>query len=524
MEPRPELEEQGDRVARSGLFVGLQPFMAATSVALVFGFVAYTSLDVERAGIVFGAARDWIAQSLAGYYVAMATLVLVMTLGLMVSPYGRLRLGGEGEEPEFSNFTWIAMLFSAGLGIGLLFWSIAEPITHLAGNPFADMEGIASNTPEAANVALRISIFHWGLHGWAFYAFIGLVMAYFAYRKNLPLTIRSSLYPFIGDRIYGPAGHIVDLLALLGTVFGTATSLGLGASQMSTGLGKLFGIEPSVSQQIILIAIISAAATLSAVSGLRRGIRLLSEWNVRLSIVLLVFMLAAGPTVHLLKLLAFAPWDYLCNVIQMGVWVDLDPNASWQGAWTLFYWGWWISWGPFVGMFIARISRGRTIRGFLVGAVLVPTLLSLIWLCLFGGTALNIELLQSSTGLARTVSQDMTLALYRTLDLMDVGLWTWPAGALATALITTWFVTSADSMTLVVCTILSLGNPHPPRRHRIFWGTTVGVVAAALLLAGGLQALQTASIVAALPFSIVMLIMAAALFRSLAQESSDGTR
>ncbi len=524
MELRPEPVQHSDQVARSGVVKGLQPFTAVTSVVLVFGFVAYTSLDVDRAGIVFGAARDWIAQSLAGYYIAFATLILVMTLGLMVSPYGRLRLGGEHEAPEFSNFTWIAMLFSAGLGIGLLFWSIAEPLTHLAGNPFADMDGIAPHTAEAATVALRISIFHWGLHGWAMYSFAGLVMAYFAYRKNLPLTIRSALYPFIGERIYGPLGHTVDLLAILGTVFGTATSLGLGASQMSTGIGELSGIDPSASQQIVLIVVISAAATLSAVSGLHRGIRLLSEWNVRLSMVLLTFMLVAGPTVFLLERLAVAPWDYLVNMFQMGIWVDRDPSASWQGAWTLFYWGWWISWAPFVGMFIARISRGRTVRGFLVGAMLVPTLLSLIWLCLFGGTALNIELLESSAGLARTVSEDMTLALYRTLDLLDVGIWTWPIGALSTALITTWFITSADSMTLVVCTILSLGNPNPPRRHRIFWGTTVGAVAAVLLLAGGLQALQTASIVAALPFSVVMLVMAAALFRSLAQESNEPTR
>lgn len=518
MSEPPDSNANKGHLATTGPFVGLQPFVATASVVLMLAFVAFACIDVVAAENAFGAARDWIAQTLSGYYVAIATLMMFLSFWLMFSRYGRIRLGADDEEPEFSTFSWIAMLFSAGLGVGLLFWSIAEPIQHLAGNPFASMEEVAPNTADAARIALRITIFHWGLHGWAIYSLTGAVMAYFAYRKGLPLTIRSALYPIIGDRIYGLPGHAVDLLALLGTVFGTATSLGLGASQMSTGFGYLFDIEPSLGLQLLLIASISVAATLSAVSGLHRGVRLLSEWNVRISVLLLVFVLLAGPTMDLLALLVTAPLDYLKNMIQMGVWIDSDPAARWQSAWTLFYWGWWISWAPFVGMFVARISRGRTLREYLVGTMLIPTVLSVIWLCLFGGTALDIELASPESGLAQMVREDMTVALYRTFELLDVGFFTWPAAALATLLISTWFITSADSMTLVVCTILSLGNIHPPRRHRIFWGSTVGIVAGALLFAGGLQALQTASIVAALPFSIVMLIMVASFVRSLSQE------
>ena len=524
MEKRATGTPHRDLVARSGPLKGVHPVMGITSVVLVSAFVAFTNLDVERAATLFGEVRDWIALHLAGYYVAFACGVLILCLGIIASPYGRIRLGSPDEKPEFSNFSWIAMLFSAAVGIGLLFWSIAEPIQHFEGNPFAATANAPPNGPEAARVAMRVVVFHWGLHGWAIYALVGLSMAYFTYCKGLPLTIRSSLYPFLGDRIFGLPGHVVDLLAILGTIFGTATSLGMGAIQMSTGFNYLFGLEPTTSLQILLIGLISIVAILSAVSGLNRGIRILSEWNIRVSAVLLAFFLIAGPTVYLVQLLFIVPWEYVINFIPMGIWVEPDPEPGWQSTWTLFYWGWYISWAPFVGMFFARISRGRTIRGFLVGAVIVPTLLCIFWLCLFGGTALNIQLTDSASGLAQTVSQDMAASLYRTLELMDVALFTWPVAGLATILIASWFITSADSMTLVVCTILSLGNPHPPNRHRIFWGTSLGLVASALLLAGGLQALQTASIVAALPFSIVLLLMATALVVSLVRDGGNGSR
>jgi choline/glycine/proline betaine transport protein len=510
-------EHEPKMVASSGLFKGINPTMGRASLVLVLGFVVYTISDVERAGEVFGAVRDWIGGTLAWYYVAFVCVILFSTVWLSISRYGGIRLGADDERPEFSTFSWVAMMLGASIGIGLLFWSITEPIQHFQANPFADMAGIEARSPEAAQMAMRLVIFHWGIHGCAVYAFVGLTMAYFSYRKGLPLTIRSALYPLIGKRIYGPAGHAVDLLALFGTVFGIATSLGLGAAQMSTGIEYLFGFDASLLSQLLVVAVFSAVATMAAVSGVRRGIRIVSEWNIRISVVLLAFILVAGPTSFLLGLYIRSIGDYLWSAIPMGFWVDPDPEAQWQSAWTIFYWGWFISWGPFVGMFIARISRGRTIRSLLIGTLLVPTALAMLWHCLFGGTALFIEL-HGPGGIVEAVGNDLTSALYRTLELMDVAPWTWLAAATATLLIGTWFITSSDAATLVICTILAAGNPHPPNSYRIFWGAGVGAVAAALLVAGGLQALQTASIVAALPLSVVMLIMGCGFAKSLARE------
>jgi choline/glycine/proline betaine transport protein len=379
------------------------------------------------------------------------------------------------------------------------------------------MAGATAGSPAAARVAMRVTIFHWGLHPWATYAFTGLAMAYFSYRKGLPLAVRSALHPLIGDRIYGWPGHAVDLLAIFAVVFGTATSLGLGAAQMSTGLGHLSGTALPSMTPVLIASGIGIIATLSAVSGLHRGIKILSEWNIRVSAVLLGFLILAGPTAYLFVLCATSLGDYLRHLVAMGFWLAPDSSGEWQSRWTIFYWAWWISWAPFVGMFVARISRGRTLRGFLFGVLVVPTVLSTLWLCIFGGTALDIEL-SGPGGLIEAVGADLTSALYRTLELMEVGFWSWPAAALATGLIATWFITSADSMILVICTILSLGNPHPRRRYRVASGLGLAVLTALLILAGGLDSLQSASIAAALPFSIVMLIMGYGLVKSLLQE------
>ncbi len=404
------------------------------------------------------------------------------------------------------------------MGIAMLFWSIAEPIKHFQGNPFITMAGIEAGSAQAAQVAMRISFFHWGFHGWAIYAVAGLAMAWFAFRKGLPLTIRSALYPLLGDRIYGPTGHAVDLLGVFATVFGVATSLGLGVSQMNAGLNYLFGIDVSITWQVGLILGISAAATFSAVSGVSKGIRILSELNLKLTMILFAFFLFAGPTVFLLGFYVTSVGDYLANMIPMGFWVDPNPESQWQGWWTVFYWGWYISWAPFVGMFIARISRGRTVREFLLGVILVPCLVSFLWLALFGGTALHMEL-YGDGGIVEAVNKDLTTALYVTLEALNVEWATWPMAALATLMILTWFVTSADSGTLVICTLLSMGSNNPPKKFRVIWGMTVGSVAAVLLMAGGLKALQAASIAAALPFSIVMALMVVGLINSMISNS-----
>ncbi len=343
-------------------------------------------------------------------------------------------------------------------------------------------------------------------------------MAYFAFRKGLPLTIRSALYPILGDKIYGPTGHAVDLLGVFATIFGVATSLGLGVSQMNAGLNYLFGMEISVINQVILIAVISVAATFSAVSGVAKGIRILSELNIKLTAILFLFFLFAGPTVFLLGFYVTSVGDYLWNMIPMGFWTDPNPESQWQGWWTVFYWGWYISWAPFVGMFIARISRGRTVREFLLGVILVPCLVSFLWLSLFGGTALHMEL-YGDGGIVAAVNDNLTTALYVTLEALNIEWATWAMAALATLMILTWFVTSADSGTLVICTLLSMGSENPPHKFRVIWGLGVGAVAAVLLLAGGLKALQAASIAAALPFSIVMIMMIIGLLSSMLTDS-----
>lgn len=512
--------QKNKNIAESGFFTGINPSMGILAKAMVAAFLLFTILNVEFAGGVYADVKNWIQTTLNWYYVSLISIFFFLCIWLTVGRFGNLRLGADDEKPQFSFFSWFAMLFGAGMGIAMLFWSIAEPIYHFQGNPFITMEGIEAQTAEAAQVAMRISFFHWGFHGWAIYAVAGLAMAYFAYRKGLPLTIRSALHPILGDRIYGPIGHAVDLLGVFATIFGVATSLGLGVSQMNAGLNYLFGMEISVINQVLLIAVISVVATFSAVSGVQKGIRILSELNVKLTVILLGFFLFAGPTIFLLGFYITSVGDYVANMVQMGFWTDTNPESKWQGWWTVFYWGWYISWAPFVGLFIARISRGRTVREFLLGVILVPCLVSFLWLALFGGTALHMEL-YGAGGIVEAVNKDLTTALYVTMEALNVNdTLTYGMAALATLMILTWFVTSADSGTLVICTLLSMGKDHPPVKFRIIWGLTVGAVAAVLLLAGGLKALQAASVSAALPFSVVMVLMIVGLLKSLFTNST----
>ena len=503
-------------VTKKGILSGANSFMAITAAALVMVFLAFTIFNLELADKAYVGLQRLISTRLAAYFVWLVTAIAGFSLLVAISPFGAVKLGGDDEQPAFGYFSWFAMLFSAGVGTGILFWSVAEPMIHYQGNPFIELAGIEPNTEAAAMVAQRITLFHWGIHGWAIYAVIGLCLAYFSYRKGLPLSVRSAMYPLLGNRIYGPLGHAIDLLAIFSTVFGIATSLGLGASQMNGGLNYLFGIEISALNQVILIIVVSAIATLSAVSGVRRGIRRLSEFNIWLSLVLIAFVLAAGPTVTLIWSFLVGTADYLMEFVTMGVWVDPDKSSGWQGTWTIFYWGWWIAWGPFVGMFMARISRGRTIRQYLFGTLIVPTIAGFFWLCIFGATAFNIE--QTGVGgLVEVVNTDMTAALFKTIEFLDVEWATWAMVLLSTVLIVTWFVTSSDSGTLVICTMLSIGDTRPPRKFRIFWGMAVGLVAGVLLLAGGLQTLQAASTAIAVPFSVVILLMMVGLSKSLWQ-------
>ena len=517
--------------AKSGFLKGLNPTMAIWSKFLVFALVIMAFVATKGVGDFFTGINNFLVGTMKWYYLGIVASFLFFVIWLLFSRYGNLRLGKDTDRPEFSYFSWFAMLFGAGMGIGLVFWSIAEPIYHFQSNPFIAED--ASQTAEAAQVAMRLTLFHWGLHPWAIYVIVALALAYFAYRKDLPLTIRSSLYPLIGDKIYGPLGHLADLLAVYGTVFGVATSLGLGVQQMATGLYEITGwgfwvtetvtdgvtkTEPALAAMMVLIAIISGLATVSVVSGVGKGVKILSEVNLWLSIVILAFFIAFGPTRYLLASFLQNIGDYVGQVIPLSLWTNAnDETSQWQGWWTAFYWGWWMSWAPFVGMFIARISRGRTIREFILGVLLVPTLLGAVWLTAFGGTALHIELFGDG-GIVEAVKSDLTSALYVTIEKMNAGFMGSIAAIVATILIATYFITSSDSGTLVVNTLLSVGHENPPTVHRVIWGLGEGFVAAALLMAGGLKALQAAAIAAALPFSIIMIFMMIGLVKSLRQE------
>ena len=524
-----------DLVASSGLLKGLHTGMGLAAKGMVAAFVVFTVLNVEFANGVYSAIRGWIQASLSWYYIIVVMGMVMLCIMLMFSRYGSIRLGDDDSRPEFSNFSWFAMLFSAGVGIGILFFGVAEPAFYFdnsgafgyPNNPHADLAGATAMDMNRAVHAMRVTYFHWGFHGWAVYVIIGLCLAYFGFRKKLPLTMRSALYPVIGDKIYGPIGHGVDLLAVFGTIFGVATSLGLGVNQMATGLNVLFGVDPGIITQVILIVVISIIATISAVSGVGNGIRIISEWNIWLSVVLLAFFLFFGPFQWLMGFFVTSIGDYLWNVIPMGFWTaGTSEEIAWQGGWTIFYWGWWISWAPFVGMFIARISRGRTIREFMIGVMFVPTTIAFFWLCMFGGNAIYMELMaEGGVGTAGIVdlvrAWNLPAALYGTIErLTEFSILQWLMSALATLLLATWFITSSDSGTLVITTMLSMGDDDPPKRFRIVWGLGEGFVAAVLLLAGGLQALQTAAIAAALPISVIMIFMAYGLVKSLAEDNS----
>ncbi len=529
---------QEEMVAKTGILAGLHPGMGIAAKGMVAAFVIFTVLNVDLAGNVYGAIRGWIESGLAWYYISAMTVMLGTCVYLMFSKWGSIRLGDDDSRPEFSNFSWFAMLFSAGVGIGILFFGVAEPIFYFdnsaafgyPNNPHADLNGHDEMNIQRGVDALRVAYFHWGFHGWAVYVVVGLCLAYFGFRKKLPLTMRSALYPLIGEKIYGPIGHAVDLLAVFGTVFGVATSLGLGVSQMATGLNVLFGIDPGIPTQLALILVISVIGTASAVSGVGNGIRIISEWNIWLSIVLLAAFVVIGPFDFLMSLFVTSFGDYLWNVVPMGFWTaNQEGNSAWQGAWTIFYWGWWISWAPFVGMFIARISRGRTIREFMVGVMFVPTTIAFFWICMFGGNAIWQELnAANGAGIIDTVNAwNLPNALYGTIENLGRMSWmgdlswiVWPLSALATFLLASWFITSSDSGTLVITTMLSMGDDNPPKTFRIVWGLGEGLVAAVLLLAGGLKALQTASIAAAFPISFVLLAMIWGLLKSLREDPS----
>lgn len=499
--------------ARTGLLKGMNPrvtIIATLAMAAVLcAGAVYTDASVHAIATL----RDALNPFLGWYYAALIAFLLFFMVWLGVGRYKNVRLGGDGELPEFTFFSWIAMLFAAGTGIGIIFWAVAQPILQFQGNPFT----AAPLTAEAASVAMRLSFFHWGLNAWAIFAFVAMTLAYFAYRHGLPLTIRSALHPLLGERIHGPVGDLVDILAVFGTVFGIATTLGLGVQQMNAGLGHVFDLPATVELQVIIVVVLMVVATASVVSGVSRGVRLLSQANFWLSVAVALAMLSLGPTHYLVAATVQATGDYLQNLLELVFYTHANHHDSWHSEWTVFFWGWTLAWSPFVGLFIARISRGRTLREFVMGVLLVPTLITMVWIGLLGGTALHQELFGTG-GIVAAVNQDVTLALFAMIEGMGLGQGGQVLSAVMIVLIGSYLVTSANAGTLVVNTILAGGEPEPPTAHRILWGVVLTLLTGVLLLAGGVEMLQSVVIIAALPFSVVIIAMIVGTVRALKGE------
>jgi len=490
----------------------VEPAVFLTSAGVVASVLLFGIVEPELARSVFVGLQDWIVSRLEWLFVAATAFFLLFAIAAAVGPTGRIRLGRDDERPEYSRLSWFAMLFSAGMGIGIMFYGVAEPVLHFASPPGGGPSG-----PGSADRAMTISFFHWGLHAWGVYAVMGLAIAYFAHRRGLPVAVRSTLEPLFGERIHGPIGHIVDVIAVFGTLFGLATSLGLGAMQINAGLTHLFGIPNSSGVQVALIAVITAGATTSVVLGLDRGIRRLSEINMLLAGALLLFVLAAGPTSALLRAFPEQLATYASRIVPLSVDTAQLGSAQWRGDWTIFYWAWWIAWAPFVGTFIARISRGRTVREFVLGVLLAPSLVSCLWFTVFGWTAIQLQL--QSPGIVRAVQANVATGIYAELERLPASGLTSLLAALVVAL---FFVTSSDSGSFVVDMLTSGGRPDPPVWQRIFWAVSEGVVAALLLVAGGLVALRSAAINTGLPFCIVLLAVCFGLGRALWGEVRAG--
>jgi len=485
----------------------IQPWVFFGSAGLILAGVLFTILAGESAVKLFSGIKGWISEYTGWFLVLTMNVVLATCIGIMVSPLGKLRIGGPDAEPEFSYLSWIAMLFSAGMGIGLLFYGVAEPMFHYVANPLSE-----PGTIESAKAAMQLTYLHWGFHPWAIYALIGLGLAFFGFTKGLPLSIRNVFYPLLKERIYGGFGNAIDILATISCLYGVATSLAFGVQQVNAGLAHLFGIPQSANVQVLLIAGITGLATWSVVRGLEGGIKLLSNINIGLALLLMLFVFFLGPTLFVLNGLVENFGNYIQNFFDLGFWSETyTEGGKWQNGWTIFYWAWWIAWCPFVGMFIARVSYGRTLRVYLACVLVVPTLVTLTWMTVFGNSAIFIERFMGG-GMAKAVQENIPVSLFVFLESFPLSMMT---SLLAMVVVIFFFVTSSDSGSMVIDIITAGGNPDPPKPQRLFWAILEGLVAAVLLLGGGMVALQTAAISTGLPFAIVMFLMCFAVIKGL---------
>jgi len=480
----------------------------APAFILILILLIGTMKDPVAVGDVLADVLDYLTTSFGWFYMLAVAFFLLFMVAIALSKWGSIKLGPDHAEPEYSFLSWFAMLFAAGYGIALLFFGVAEPVLHYSSPP----EGPAL-TIGSAQQAMQIAFFHWGFHVWAIYGLVGLTLAYFTYRHGLPLSIRSALYPLIGNRIYGPMGHAVDVFAILGTLFGIATTLGLSVTQINVGLNYLWpSIPVSYTVQIITIVLVTALTALSVGVGLDRGIKNLSLLNIFIAVGLMVFVFITGPTIFILNTFMENTGSYLSNIVQRTFNLQAYTGSNWIGNWTLFIFGWTIAWAPFVGLFIARISRGRTIRQFIVGVMVVPVTFTFVWFSVFGDTALHMIMVDGYTDLIEQVELDHAIALFKFFEQLP---FTSVISFISVALIALFFVTSSDSGSLVIDSLASGGAAHTPVWQRVFWASMSGLVAIALLLANGLSALQAGSVISALPFAIIMIISAIGMWRAL---------
>jgi BCCT family betaine/carnitine transporter len=518
------------QVGQDNILINVGPFgldihnrVFAISALMVIAFVALTMVFQEQAEPLFNGMKNWLTTNLDWFFISAANIFVLICLVLVVSPLGRVRLGGTDATPDYSYLAWFSMLFAAGMGIGLMFYGVSEPLTHFSSSfagtalengariDWAPLGGAAGNAESAERLAMAATIYHWALHPWAIYALMALGLALFSFNKGLPLTIRSVFYPLLGERIWGWPGHIIDILAVLATLFGLATSLGLGASQAAAGLHHLFGIPLGETTQILLVIGITGLALISVVKGLDGGVKKLSEINMVLALLLLIFVVIVGPT------LAIAT-GFVDNIVAyFGYLPELArpvgrEDSNFTSGWTAFYWAWWISWSPFVGMFIARVSRGRTVREFIVSVLLIPSIACVFWMTVFGGTAIKQVVVDN---FQKVVEADLPLQLFIMLDALPLSGIT---SSIAIVLVIVFFVTSSDSGSLVIDVISAGGKVNSPTPQHVFWCVFEGLVAVSLIMGGGLVALQAMALSTGLPFTLVLLVAAFSTVKGLMSE------
>ncbi|MFS0644235.1 BCCT family transporter [Siminovitchia sp. 179-K 8D1 HS] len=476
-------------------------------VAVLFGVVAPSQFEAATSHI-----ESTITSSFGWYYLILVTVIVAFCLFLIFSPVGAIKLGKEGEKPEYSKPTWFAMLFSAGMGIGLVFWGTAEPISHYAIAPPMSEPG----TDAAIKESMRFTFFHWGIHAWSVYALVGLCLAYFNFRKGRPGLISATLSPILGKYSQGRLAMLIDIIAVTATVVGVATTLGFGAAQINGGLAYLLGIPNNFFIQLIIIVIVTALFLMSAWSGLSKGIKYLSNTNMILAAVLLALIFILGPSLFILNMFTDTVGTYIQNIIQMSLRIaPLDTgHREWINSWTIFYWAWWISWSPFVGIFIARVSKGRTIREFMIGVLILPVIVSFIWFAVFGSTAIDLQQ-SGAVDLTEFATEEVLFAVFNQMPFSTI------LSIVGVILIAIFFITSADSATFVLGMQASYGSLTPPNRIKVVWGIILAAMAAILLYSGGLQALQNSLIIAAFPFSVIMILMMYSIYKALRKERAQ---